>query len=82
MSKVPNSPHLLPAPLPDPFILSPSLPPYLFCCLWVQVGVQQGDGELYLPGAPSFHGGTDSQRGEREEGEQQMNKKGESVKRG
>lgn len=36
---------------------------YLLGCLWVQVGVQQGDSELYLPGAPGFHGGAVCQRG-------------------
>lgn len=27
------------------------------------MGVQQGDSELYLPGAPGFHGGAVCQRG-------------------
>lgn len=39
------------------------LPAYLLSCLWVQVGVQQGDSELYLPGAPGFHGGAVVRRG-------------------
>ena len=41
----------------------PPSSPHLFSCLWVQVGVQEGDGELYLPGAPGFHGGTVCWRG-------------------
>lgn len=45
------------------FITFLSLTTYLLSCLWVQVGVQQGDSELYLPGAPGFHGGAVCQWG-------------------
>lgn len=36
------------------------------------MGVQEGNGELYLPGAPGFHGGSVYQRVGEEEKEEEM----------
>lgn len=45
-------------------------PAHLLGCFWVQVGVQQGNGELNLPRAPGFHVCQKRWRDEKEEEEE------------
>lgn len=48
-------------------------PAHLLGCFWVQVGVQQGNGELDLSGAPGFHDGSVCQKGWRDKKEEKEN---------